>query len=48
MGKIKICAAAALMAACMTFPAYAGQWIQENDAWGYIQENGTPLQNQWL
>lgn len=48
MRKIKICAAAAFLAVCMTFPSYAGQWIQENNAWSYIQEDGTPLQNQWF
>lgn len=48
MRKTKIYLTATLITACMSCPAYAGQWCQANDIWKYMQDDGRLLVNEWL
>lgn len=32
---------------CAVTPAWAGQWVQQDSGWKYLQDDGTACQNSW-
>ena len=47
MKKCVLAAATLLAAAVMAFPAYAGNWVEEDGTWRYIKDDGNYAVSEW-
>lgn len=40
--------AAALLGLAVSFPAYAGSWVQTESGWNYLDDSRTPVTSSWI